>query len=324
MGKKKGRRLKRYLGLRRAKGAAFYGGIDHLLPSKILGWVSAADPSTLFYEVRLLVGPHLIARVEIDHPRPDVCEQLGCEGTPGFVIPLPFDLPPLDWSLPVRVLAVSADGSFHVELSLLQKQANTSERLSALLQSDQRGMDGHVDGIQHGELVGWAGRRDQSQPAQIWLHAKGRQPIAIACGQWREGMSNQQLPNQSGFAFAVDSLPSNWGGQKIWCSFDQADQWPIPQNQTLGVPVALVSEAEMVHRSPEVTSVVTSAYSAQLQAAPEDLQPHWRALEEFSLFLDGLEAQVQRRESLIAFEQDSKAHVSPQRGNLLRRLLRGR
>ena len=323
MGKKKGRRLKRYLGLRREQGSAFHGGIDRLLPSRIMGWVMAADPNTSFYEVRLLVGPHLIARVEIDQPRFDVCEQLGIEGTPGFEMPLPLELPSLDWTLPVRLLAVSADGSSQAELPLMQKNANASERLLALLQSEQRGMDGHVDGIQNGELVGWARRRGQQQPAQIWLQAKGHQPMPISCEQWREGMSTQQMPNQCGFAIAVDALPSSWVGQTIWCSFDQAGQWQIPQDQSLVVPAGTGAATKVVHQSAELTSVVTSTYSAQLEAAPAELQQHWKALEEFRVFLDRLEVEVQRRESLLASQQNS-ADLPLQRGGLLRRLLRAR
>ena len=323
MGKKKGRRLKRYLGLRREYKLAFHGGIDHLFPSRIVGWVMAADPNTSFYEVRLLVGPHLIARVEIDQPRPDVCEQLGREGTPGFEMPLPLDLPCLDWTLPIRLLAVSADGSSQAELSLMQKNANTTERLLALLQCEQRGMDGHVDGIQQGELVGWAARRGQQQPARIWLQAQAHQPIQISCDQWREGMTTQQMPNQCGFAIAVDALPSSWRGQNIWCSFDQEGQWQIPQDQNLVVPAGAGAATKMVHQSAELTSVVTTTYSAQLEAAPVELQQHWKALEEFRMFLDGLEVEVQRRESLLAAQQNS-ADLPLQRGGLLRKFLRNR
>ena len=321
---KKGRRLKRYLGLRREHSTAFHGGIDRLLPARIVGWVIAADPNTSFYEVRLLVGPHLIARVEIDQPRSDVCEQLGLEGNPGFEMPLSLDLPHLDWTLPVRLLAVSADGSFQAELQLMQKDANTSERLLGLLLSEQRGMDGHADGIQNGELVGWAGRSGQQQPSQIWLQANGCQPVPIDCEQWREGLSNPYIPNQCGFAIAMDGLPAGWVGKSIWCSFDQAGQWQIPQDLTLVVPASAGTATKIVHQSAELTSVVTSPYSAQLEAAPEELQQHWKALEEFRVFLDGLELEVQRRESLLASQRNSPANLLLQRVGLLRRLLRDR
>lgn len=320
LGKAKGRRLKRYLGLRRDKGAVFQGGIDRLLPGRLMGWVMAADPHAPFYEVRLLVGPHLIARVEINQPRPDVCEQLGRDGTPGFVLPVPVDLPPLDWALPVRVVAVSADGSSQAELPLMQKKAKTAERLRALLQSDQRGMDGHVDGIQHGDLVGWAGRRGQQQPATIWLQAAGLEPIAIACSQWREGMSHEQMPHHCGFALSLDALPANWAGQSLWCSFDQAGQWRVPQDQALCAPDAVGGVAAPLvhqHSKPSVVATTTT-YAAQVSSAPEDLQEHWRALEDFRLLLDGLEQELNRRDGIRAQQTQAKPQIGGWIGRMLK------
>ena len=153
-------------------------------------------------------------------------------GTPGFILPMPFDLPPLDWALPVRLVAVSADGSSQVELSLLQRRPRR-RTLRTLLQSDQRGMDGHVDGIQHGDLVGWAGRHGQKQPLTIWLQAAGLEPISIACSQRREGMSQKQMPHHFGFALSLDALPASWSGQSLWCSFDEAGLWRVPQDRFL-------------------------------------------------------------------------------------------
>ena len=311
--------MKRYLGLRRDTGVAFQGGIDRLLPGKLMGWVMAADTHAPFYEVRLLVGTHLIARVEINQPRPDVCERMERDGTPGFELPLPVDLPPLDWTLPVRVVAVSTDGSSHAELSLMQKKAKTADRLLALLQSDCRGMDGHVDGIQHGDLVGWAGRAGQHNPAKIWLQAAGLEPIAIACSQWREGMSREQMPHQCGFALSLDALPANWAGQSLWCSFDQAGQWRVPQDQVLSAPAAVGGvPTPLVRQHSEPTSAAIMAYAAQLATAPEDLKEHWRALEDFRLFLDGLEQELNRRDDSKA----QQAQMKPQRAGWIGRLLK--
>ena len=89
------------------------------------------------------------------------------------------------------------------------------------------------------------------------------------------------------------------------------------------VPVGVGASKKMVHQREELTSVVTSPYSAQLEAAPAELQQHWRALEEFRVFLDGLEVEVQRRESLLASQQNS-ADLPLRRGGLLRKLLRAR
>jgi len=130
MGSKR-RRLKHYLGLKRDGHGGHQGGIEHLLPGRISGWVIGA--SGPFHEVRLLVGAHLIARAEIDQSRPDVCEVLGREGTPGFSMTLPAELPPLDWSKPTRVIALSADGSQQTELQLIGKESDTSEQIRHLL-----------------------------------------------------------------------------------------------------------------------------------------------------------------------------------------------
>jgi hypothetical protein len=159
--KKKGRRLKRFLGLRREAGIAWSGGIEHLLPGQISGWVVAKGMP--LQEVRLLVGPHLIARTEINQPRPDVCESLGCQGTPGFSLALPSELPPVDWQPAPRLLAISADGSQQVELGLIGHAKQTTSLLKAILQSDLLGLEGHVDGLLQGALRGWAGRR------LVWL-----------------------------------------------------------------------------------------------------------------------------------------------------------
>ena len=128
-----------------------------------MGWVMTAAGVTSF-GIRLL--RHMVARVgSINQGL--MCVNSQAEGNPGFVLPLPVELPPLDWSLPVRVVAVSVDASAQAELPLMTKKSNTAERLRALLQSDCLGMDGHVDGVQGEKLVGWAGRPGQHQPATI-------------------------------------------------------------------------------------------------------------------------------------------------------------
>ena len=310
MGKSKGRRLKRYLGLRRSHAIDFRGGIDRILPSKLIGWVSAVDPNVSFFEVRLLVGPHLISRVEINEPRPDVCEKLGLKGNPGFVLPLPVDLPPLDGDLPVRAVALSADGDVQVELVPLQKKHKTDEFLRATLFSDLRGVDGHVDGIRDGSLVGWSGRYGHLQPVKIWLQADGVEPIEVVCNRWREGMSSQQMPSQCGFSHPLDSLPKSWAEHSLWCSFDQAGQWPVPQEQSLfAPPLAEIVEAHIAHEGFESAEVTRVSYGDQIASSAANLQEHWRALEDFRLFLDDLEQELNRRDSF----REQQAQVQPQR-----------
>ena len=275
--------------------------------------------SSPFYEVRLLVGPHLVARAEINQSRPDVCEELGLQTNPGFVLPVPVDLPPLDWTLPVRVVAVGADGTAQEELSLMQTKVNTANCLRELLKSDQRGMDGHVDGIHQGDLLGWAHRPGQQQSATIWLQSEGLDPLSVDCSQWRDGMTNKQMPHYCGFAMSLESLPASWAGQSIWCSFDQSGQWRLPQEEELFVPAPVEDGAvSFAYPHSEQTVVSSTSYSSQVSTAPEELQEHWRALEDFRLFLDDLEQELNRRDHIKAQQK----YLKPQHVGWFGRLLR--
>jgi len=296
--RKKGRRLKRYLGFRREAGLSWSGGIEHLLPGLISGWVVAKDRP--LHEVRLLVGPHLIARAEINQARPDVCESLGWQGTPGFSLLLPAELPPLDWQPTPRLLALTADGSQQVELSLMSKAEQTAGLLKALLQSELLGMKGHVDGLLQGALRGWAGRRGQGQPAQIWLQAAGQEPWPLTCDQRRDGLQTMGLSEKSGFHLDPQALPPSWGGLEVWCSFDQQGQFRLPQEETMVLPAAPREGGGLVHaiQAGAALQVVNNQPMQEwLTAVPEDLRHHWQALENFRLYLDQMERELDARDN---------------------------
>jgi hypothetical protein len=297
--KKEGRRLKRFLGLRREAGMAWSGGIEHLLPGQISGWVVAKGVS--LQEVRLLVGPHLIARAEINQARPDVCETLGWQGTPGFSLVLPAELPPIDWQPAPRLLAINADGSQQVELKLIGKPQQTAGLLKALLQSDLLGLEGHVDGLLQGAIRGWAGRRGQRQPAQIWLQAPGQEPWPLNCNQWRDGLQAMGLPEHSGFHLDPQALPPGWGGLEVWCSFDQQGQFRLPQEESKVVLPAVPSlTGELLHPI-QADAPLKLENNQHLQVwrteVPEDLQQHWQALEHFQLYLDKIEQELDARDN---------------------------
>ena len=299
----KGRRLKRYLGLKRDGSQSHHGGIEHLLPGRLSGWVFG--DSEPFYEVRLLVGAHLIARAKVDQSRPDVCAQLGREGTPGFSLALPAELPPLDWSQPARLLALSADGRQQAELQLIGKKADTAAQLRQLLQSEALGLDGHFDGLVGGQLQGWAARRGQSKPAQIWLQAVGQEPISIECQQCREGMEER-----CGFQLNLSTLPASWSGSELWCNFDREGMYRLPQEQAVVVPERAGNT--------QLAPMVSASYAEQMQSAPEDLQSHWKALEDFRLFLDGLEQELNRRDGIRSEQAQMKPQIAGWIGRLLR------
>jgi len=286
------------LGLRREAGIAWSGGIEHLLPGQISGW--AVAKGVPLQEVRLLVGPHLIARTEINQPRPDVCESLGWQGTPGFSLLLPAELPPVDWQAAPRLLAISADGTQQVELGLIGKPEKTAGLLKALLQSDLLGLEGHVDGLLQGEFRGWAGRRAQGRPAHIWLQAAGQEPWSLNCDQWRDGMQAMGLPERSGFHLDPKALPPGWGGLEVWCSFDRQGLFRLPQQERVVLPAGPAVGSEMV-QAVKSNAPLISGNTAPMQewpsGVPDDLRHHWQALEHFRLYLDKIEQELEARDN---------------------------
>jgi len=296
--KKKGRRLKRYLGLRRHAVSAWSGGIEHLLPGQMSGW--AVAQGVPLQEVRLLVGPHLIARAEINQPRPDVCEKLGWQGTPGFSLKLPAELPPVDWQPAPRLLAISAEGSQQVELELISQPKQTASLLKALLQSDLLALEGHVDGLLQGAIRGWAGRRGQGRPAQIWLQAAGQEPWRLNCDQWRDGLQTMGLPERSGFHLDPKALPPGWGGLEVWCSFDRQGLFRLPQQERVVLPVGPAVGSEVVQASQTSASLTPGNMPPMqelLSGGPDDLRHHWQALEHFRLYLDKIEQELEARDN---------------------------
>jgi hypothetical protein len=296
---KKGRRLKRFLGLRREAVIAWSGGIEHLLPGMISGWVVAKDVP--LKDVRLLVGPHLIAQGEINQSRPDVCQSLGWQGTPGFSLLLPAELPPVDWRPAPRLLALSADGSQQVELTLRSQPDQTAVLLKTLLQSELLGLEGHVDGLLQGALRGWAGRRGQRQPAQIWLQAAGQEPRRLTCDQGRDGLQAKGLPQNSGFSLDPKALPTGWGGLEVWCSFDEQGQFRLPQEERVVLPPRSTVGSEVVHPIQTNTLIEVEPHQPMqewLPEVPEDLRHHWQTLEHFRLYLDKIEQELDMRDKL--------------------------
>jgi hypothetical protein len=295
--KKRGRRLKRFLGLRREAGITYSGGIEHLLPGQISGWIVAKGVP--FQEVRLLVGPHLIARAEINQPRPDVCESLGWQGSPGFCLGLPAQLPPLDWQPSPRLLALTADGSQQMELRLMARPEQTTELLKTLLQSELLGLEGHFDGLLLGSLRGWAGRRGQRQPVQIWLQGPGQPPWPLPCNQWRDGMQAMGLPERCGFSIDPSALPTGWEGLEVWCSFDEQGQFRLPQLETVMLPAAPTlagAGVSPVQTQAPLEVVPSTGRIGAFATVPEDLRPHWQALENFRVYLDTMERELDARD----------------------------
>lgn len=294
--KKAARRLKQLIGLERESSARFKGGIEVIQPGCLSGWVIA--PGLALHEVRLLVGNHLIARADINQPRPDVCDAYGWNGKPGFKLHLSGELPPIDWQHRPRLIALSPDGSQQLELQWMHDAKQTSELLLILLKSELLGLLGHCDGMQQGRIVGWAGRSGQLQPAKIWLQTAGKEPQAVSCKQRREGMQAMNLPEHCGFSVHPNTLPEDWAGQEVWCSFDHNGRFRLPQLQTIVLPGGHhAKQADLtIHTiNPGLSDLPVSQPTSDL-STPEDLRQHWETLELFRRYLDSVEEQINAQE----------------------------
>jgi hypothetical protein len=304
---KKRERLKRFLGWG-SSSRQHKGGIENLLPDRITGWAISCDKP--FHEVRLVVGSSLISRTEINQPRKDVCDKLGYNGNPGFSLPLPGTLPPIDWSHSTRLLALSIDGSHYDELQLLTDPETTSERLQDLLQSDILGLEGHFDGIVSGALQGWATRKELSHPIRVWLQSEGNEPLPLICDQFREDMEHLQIARQCGFRFTLTKLPAAWRGKSLRCSFDRDGVYCLPQNQTVVAPAD--SQIKIIHG---INQGESSNVDFGDELPPKDsLDMHWDELEMFRLILDEVENKLNLRDAIA-----TESQIQPMKKNWISR-----
>jgi hypothetical protein len=117
------------------------------------------------------------------------------------------------------------------------------------------------------------------------------------------------MPDHCGFQLSLSSLPAAWSGHSVWCSFDQDGLFRLPQEQAVAVPT-------LQHQEQMITSSV--GYSERGHNAPADLQSHWQALEDFRLFLDGLEQELNRRDGIRAQQSKRQPSLAGFVGKLLR------
>ena len=126
------------------------------------------------------------------------------------------------------------------------------------------------------------------------------------------------MNNQCGFLLELDSLSAGWGGQNIWCSFDRAGLWRIPQNEDLYVPAEGSDVTANLVKNSDSSALAAISYPDQIELAPQELQEHWSALEDFRLFLDNLEQELNHRDRLRAQQAVVRSSFTGWIGRLLR------
>jgi hypothetical protein len=208
------------------------GRIDVATPTSLVGW---AFHRLLFpVEVRLLLGPHLITKATVNLPRPDVELGLGVNGSFGFLLEIPGDLPLIDFVGSPTVLAVALDADSGVASSYQLVDQMHNRQLELCLSPKFRGLRGHFDGLTacNSSLSGWALRsRVNSQPVEVYLNGLSATPIPLLCNQLRPDLELLGLHGVCGFTFPLDQLPPTQTpiAGEVWVSFDDAGMLRLPQ-----------------------------------------------------------------------------------------------
>lgn len=290
------------------------GNLEVITPSLITGWVHHSEVP--LSEVRLLSGSQLIAMAFINDDRPDVGAMLDLPGPFGFQLQIPDQRPDLDATQPLRVLALTSDGTSRFTLLLPSlSDADSESRLRAALAPELRGLRGHFDGLSpdQSELTGWCYSSTNGQ-ASVWLHAEGLSPRKVPCWQHRPGLAVEGHPQDCGFALALSDWPQV-GGRNVWASFDEAGVLRLPPLVTLKVPLPRAGQLAETHQALAIPHDFRGTLTeiAEAEHYPTDidsnLQEHWQALEEFRSLIDRLEVQVQQQETM-AYEE-SRAQLPP-------------
>ncbi len=215
------------------------GRIDVATPTSLSGWVFHRLSSSV--EVRLLLGPHLISRAPVNLPRPDVEVGLGVNGSFGFLLEIPGNLPLIDFVGSPTVLAVALDSDSRVVSSYQLLDQMQNRQLQLCLSPKFRGLRGHFDGLtaRNSALSGWAFRaRVNSQPVEVYLNGLSAAPIPLMCNHFRPDLELLGSQGVCGFTFPLDQLslaPTPTTGE-VWVSFDNAGKLRLPQDRPCLLP----------------------------------------------------------------------------------------
>jgi hypothetical protein len=281
----------------------------------VAGW--AFHPDLLLSEVKLLVGPHLISQAPLNGHRSDVAETIGFDGSFGFQLTIPADLPLVFLDALPQVIAVSADGQARFPLHLISDPRITTSVLSQALQPDLRGLQGHFDGMSPDAewLSGWAWRPGATQ-STVWLQAEDLPPRPVICDQPRPDLELIGHPLHCGFSLSLAQWPEA-KGRSITASFDQDGRLSLPQTNAADIGHDVISTSIVTSQPQLIESIQPSASLADPLSAsssneifpaggsvasqavtPTSLDEHWQALEDFKLLMDHIESKVDELEKV--------------------------
>ena len=232
----KGRRLKRYLGLVRAK-PKYYGVIENISPSMLKGWVINARNEEGIKKIGLILNSDMKIITEVNEFRKDISDIYKIDENSGFTINFPKTKPKNISFKNIRVVGVNSEGKYLVDMPLLDKSLSLKKLLYDIFSTDIYGNVGNIDGYKNdGFIHGWASKINDNSVINIWMQGKDLSPIKITCDNNRDDLTSINIKEKSGFYLDPSSLNDNWFGEKVTFSFDKEGKFHIPQNQELLIP----------------------------------------------------------------------------------------
>ena len=305
MTKRKGRRLKRFLGLKRK---SYDGGIDVITPSRISGWVYGYN--NIFDKVQLKVGEEVLAEAIVDLARADVSQYLDINIDPGFDLFIPRNISISSSKKMARLVAISSYKNKEIILSKFKSsKRETSVNITSILKSEILGLDGFVEGFNYnGNIYGWAGSSIDDTPISIWMHCKNDFPIIINCEKWKPGLDRYKIKNiNSGFVVDTSNLSPLWSKQEIFFSFDREGKYKLPTSTKL-ILGELTNREEDVKNTSIRQEIVESTEKDLIiskyneRAITLGIEKQWEEVNKQKILLDNLELLINKEESSIKYK----------------------
>ena len=129
----KGKKLKRFLGLKRRK-PDYYGGIDLISPSMMKGWVvSERNILDKIVKVALIIKKNKEIIAEVNEYRSDIAEIYKTESYTGFTINFPSTKPSNIFPRNIKIVGLNEHGKTIVDIPFFNKSIISPICLSNLI-----------------------------------------------------------------------------------------------------------------------------------------------------------------------------------------------
>lgn len=294
----KGRRLKRYLGLKRKK-IPFIGGVELINTGFIEGWLISENNE--LSEVRLIKNNHLIGRALIDVYRDDVSKMYKVSNKTGFRIDLhPSYQKDILHEGEFKIIALSVDGYKKFYLNFINSSKNINEDLSLIFKSKFLGISAQIDPVRpDGLIYGWIGSPIKCEKyLSVWVHADGLNPLEIKSDYKRKDITSYE----DAFGFTIDpfSLPKEWNGKNVKITLDKGGLFDLSPNNHLVIKrIENKNNKLFSNSSINLSENIKLDFDSKIKNSPKVLKAHWESLKEFSSLMDNIESYLNNYEAYI-------------------------